>query len=101
MLLGVLLVIGFGALGLFPNYYSLTQDLSTRHQGKVTGALGCITWVCTAWMQKLVGQSVDATGSYASGIFVIGLLPLVAFAAAGAVLELALFEAGGRNSEIG
>lgn len=101
MLLGVLLVIGFGALGLFPNYYSLTQDLSPRHQGKVTGSLGCITWVCTAWMQKLVGQSVDATGSYASGIFVIGLLPLVAFAA------LALFwnwpfsrsEVGSRKSE--
>jgi ACS family hexuronate transporter-like MFS transporter len=80
-LLGVLLVIGFGALGLFPNYYSFTQDLSPRHQGKVTGTLGCITWVCTAWMQKLVGQSVDATGSYAGGIFVIGLLPLVAFVA--------------------
>lgn len=101
MLLGVLLVIGFGALGLFPNYYSLTQDLSPRHQGKVTGALGCITWVCTAWMQKLVGQSVDATGSYASGIFVIGLLPLIAFVA------LALFwnwpcskpEVGIRKSE--
>ena len=80
-LMGVLLVIGFGALGLFPNYYSFTQDLSPRHQGKVTGSLGCITWVCTAWMQKLVGESVDATGSYASGIFVIGLLPMVAFAA--------------------
>jgi ACS family hexuronate transporter-like MFS transporter len=95
-LLGVLLVIGFGALGLFPNYYSLTQDLSPRHQGKVTGSLGCITWVCTAWMQKLVGQSVDATGSYARGIFVIGLLPLVAFAA------LALFwNWPWSNSEVG
>lgn len=80
-LLGVLLVIGFGALGLFPNYYSLTQELSARHQGKVTGALGCITWVCTGVMQYLVGQSVDRTGSYATGIFVIGLLPFVAFVA--------------------
>ena len=84
-LLGVLLVIGFGALGLFPNYYSLTQELSARHQGKVTGTLGCITWICTAVMQKLVGQSVDQTGSYATGIFIIGLLPFVAF------LTLALF----------
>ena len=80
-LLGVLLVIGFGALGLFPNYYSLTQELSARHQGKVTGSLGCITWTCTAVMQYLVGESVDATGSYAGGIFVIGLLPFVAFLA--------------------
>jgi len=78
MLLGILLLIGFGALGLFPNYYSLTQELSTRHQGKVTGALGCTTWVCTAAMQKLVGRQIEATGSYADGIFVVGLLPLVA-----------------------
>ncbi len=32
-------------------------------------------------MQYLVGESVDATGSYAGGIFVIGLLPFVAFLA--------------------
>ena len=81
LLLGVLLVIGFGALGLFPNYYSLTQELSTRHQGKVTGTLGFTTWVCTAAMQKFVGHRIDETGSYADGIFVVGLLPLVACAA--------------------
>lgn len=81
LLLCTLLVIGFGALGLFPNYYSLTQELSTRHQGKVTGTLGFTTWVCTAVMQKLVGHRIEETGSYAEGIFVVGLLPLVACAA--------------------
>lgn len=81
LLLGVLLAIGFGALGLFPNYYSLTQELSTRHQGKVTGTLGFTTWVCTAAMQKLAGHRIDEKGSYAEGIFVVGLLPLVACAA--------------------
>ena len=70
----------FGALGLFPNYYSLTQELSTRHQGIVTGALGCATWTCIAAMQHFVGQRVDQTGSYADGIFMVGLLPLVACA---------------------
>jgi ACS family hexuronate transporter-like MFS transporter len=80
LLLGMLLLIGFGALGLFPNYYSLTQELSARHQGKVTGVLGCATWTCTAVMHNLVGQRVDQTGSYADGIFIAGLLPLAACA---------------------
>lgn len=84
-LLGVLLLIGFGALGLFPNYYSLTQDLSARHQGKVTGALGFATWVCTALMQRYVGVTIDETKSYAAGIFIVGLLPL------SALVALALF----------
>lgn len=81
LLLVLLLAIGFGALGLFPNYYSLTQDLSTRHQGIVTGVLGFTTWTCTALMQMLVGERIDETGSYADGIFVVGLLPLLACAA--------------------
>jgi ACS family hexuronate transporter-like MFS transporter len=78
LLLGLLLLIGFGALGLFPNYYSFTQDLSKRHAGKVTGILGAATWVVTAFMQKRVGRYVDETGSYQLGILCIGLAPVVA-----------------------
>ncbi len=77
VLLGLLLVIGFGALGLFPIYYSLTQELSTRHQGKVTGSLSFITWAVSAEMQELVGKRVDATKSYADGLFWVGLAPLI------------------------
>lgn len=77
LLIGVLLVIGFGALGLFPNYYSFTQELSGRHQGKVSGTLGFITWVVSSEMQQRVGAEVDRTGSYAEGIFWIGLTPLL------------------------
>ncbi|NUQ66344.1 MAG: MFS transporter, partial [Pirellulales bacterium] len=81
LLLLVLLLIGFGSLGLFPNYYSLTQDISRRHQGKVTGALSFVTWIATAEMQQIVGQYVDRTHSYAGGIFWAGLMPVAAFAA--------------------
>ncbi len=81
LLLVLLLLIGFGSLGLFPNYYSLTQEISRRHQGKITGAFGFTTWVVTAEMQQRVGEHVDRTQSYADGIFWAGLAPAVAFLA--------------------
>ena len=79
LLLVLLLLVGFGSLGLFPNYYSLTQEISYRRQGMVTGSLGAITWVVTSIMQKYVGRSIDETQSYAAGIFAVGFAPLVAF----------------------
>jgi MFS transporter, ACS family, hexuronate transporter len=81
LLLGVLAVIGFGALGLFPNYYSFSQELSERHQGKVTGALGCSCWLALAPVHEAVGELVQRTGSYTVGVAVAGLPPLLAVAA--------------------
>ncbi len=76
LLLGVLLCIGAGTLGLFPVYYSLSQDLSTRRQGMVTGLFGATTWIITSYMQPLIGRSIDQTHSYASGLFWMGMVPL-------------------------
>jgi ACS family hexuronate transporter-like MFS transporter len=81
LLLAVLLVIGFAALGLFPNYYSFSQELTVRHQGKVTGLLGCSNWLAMALLHWLVGRSIDQTKSYSLGLGLAGLAPLVAFAA--------------------
>ena len=77
LLLGMLLVVGAGALGLFPCYYSFTQDLSARHQGKVTGLLSLVAWVPSSYLQKLFGRLADKTESFDYGIALTGLLPLV------------------------
>lgn len=81
IVLAAFLAIGFGSLGLFPIYYSLSQELSTRNQGKITGSLSAITWVVTALTQEATGRVVDATGSHAAIMTTVGLLPLVACAA--------------------
>jgi ACS family hexuronate transporter-like MFS transporter len=80
LLLATLLVIGFASLALFPIYYSFSQDLTVRHQGKVTGALGCINWLAMALLHELVGDSIRRTGNYAEGLAIAGLAPLVGFA---------------------
>jgi ACS family hexuronate transporter-like MFS transporter len=81
VLVGVLLVIGFGALGVFPNYYSFSQDLTTRHQGKLTGSLGCCCWLAMAGWQELIGQIVKHTDSYTPAFLIAGLAPTVGFMA--------------------
>jgi ACS family hexuronate transporter-like MFS transporter len=81
LLLGLLLVIGFAALGLFPAYYSFSQELTVQHQGKLTGSLGCICWLVMALLHEVVGESVEATRSYSQGVALAGLAPLVGLAA--------------------
>ncbi len=80
-LLVLLLFVGMGALGFYPNYYSFTQELSRTHQGKISGALGTIAWIGSAIMQALVGRNIDETRSYATGIILAGLAPVLACAA--------------------
>ena len=74
-----LLVVGFGALGVFPNYYSFSQDLTVRHQGKVTGTLGCCCWIAMAIWQKGIGLLVTSTGSYTLPFVISGVAPLFGF----------------------
>ena len=77
MLLGTLLVIGFGSLGQFPTYYAFTQELSMRQMGKVTGVLSFVTWTSTAFLQGLIGRWIDRTGSYSAVTCLAGLVPVL------------------------
>jgi ACS family hexuronate transporter-like MFS transporter len=83
LLLAVLLVVGFATLGLFPAYYSFSQELTLRHQGKLTGALGCICWMSMALLHEVVGEAGEHSRSYSAGVAGAGLLPLLGAAALG------------------
>jgi MFS transporter, ACS family, hexuronate transporter len=78
LLLAIFLIVGAGALGMFPIFYSFSQDISRQHQGKVTGITGAIGWGLSSPTQSLFGYLKDKTGSYDMGIMLIGILPLTA-----------------------
>ncbi|HEY1190797.1 MAG TPA: MFS transporter [Gemmata sp.] len=73
-----LLVIAFGALGLFPTYFSLSQELSAKHQGKVTGTLGACAHLSLFVVYPVEGYICKATGSKEWVLGGIGLFPLLA-----------------------
>ena len=74
-LLATLLLIGAGALALFPCFYSFTQELSPSHVGRMTGLLGMLGWAVTSPLHSLFGFIVDRTHSYDAGLLIAGLVP--------------------------
>lgn len=80
-LIFVLMAVGIGALGLFPCYYALSQELSTAHQGKITGLLGTIAWVFPSLWHYGFGAWVDRNKSYDIGMMLASLLPVLAWVA--------------------
>ncbi len=74
-LLGLLLLIGAGALALFPCYYSFVQELSPDHVGRLTGILSMGVWAVTSPLHSLFGMVVDHTKSYDTGLVIAGLAP--------------------------
>ncbi|MDY3556438.1 MFS transporter [Gemmata sp. JC717] len=73
-----LLVVAFGALGLFPTYFALSQELSAKHQGKVTGVLGACAHLSLAAVYPVEGLICVMTGSKEWVLGGIGLFPLLA-----------------------
>lgn len=76
-MLGVLLISGAGALGIFPIYYSFAQDVSPRHQGKVTSIAATGGWLASSYAQPWFGWLEQRTGSYDLGIFLLSALPIL------------------------
>lgn len=74
----VLLIVAAGSLGLFPCYYSYTQEASENHMGKTGGLLGALAWLISSPVQKMFGQVVDQTHSYDTGLALAGLAPIAA-----------------------
>lgn len=87
MLGGCLLIVGAGILGLFPIYHALTQDISQRHQGKVTGLGSVAAWLFTPPLQAVFGRYIDKTHSFDLGLTIAGWLPMIA-----AILLLCFWE---------
>lgn len=81
LLLFTLLIIGAATLGLFPCYYSFTQELNSKHIGKASGLLSAIGWLVSAPMHKYFGALADETKSFDLGIMLVGLAPLIGVAA--------------------
>ena len=74
-----LLAVGFSALGLFPTYYALTQEISSTHQGKVTGTLGLVAHLSLAGIYNVEGKVCDWTHSYDWVMGGVGVFPFLAF----------------------
>ena len=78
LLLLAMLLAGAGTLGLFPLYYSFTQDVSKYHIGKVTGCASFIGWMISAPVQRSFGELVDITGNYDAGLYRVVLMLIMA-----------------------
>ena len=76
------MLIGFGSLGQFPIYYALTQELSARRMGNITGMFSFIFWLSYALVSGPIGVWIDRTGSYSQVMFIAGLLPFAGLLAA-------------------
>lgn len=77
-LLATLLLISMGSLGMFPCYYAFSQELTHRHQGKVTGLLGAFAWLSISRLHVYMGRWIDTTKHADYGLAVVGVLPLLA-----------------------
>jgi MFS transporter, ACS family, hexuronate transporter len=75
----VVLVSGFGGLGLFAAYFAFSQELSGRNQGKITGTLGCINSLYLASIYWIQGKASDQMGGQQNVLATAPIPAIVAF----------------------
>lgn len=75
----VLLLVAAGTLGVFPCYYSFTQELSVNNLGKLTGVLSFLGWMSSP-VHKFFGRLIDQTQSFDLGIALVGWAPITGLA---------------------
>jgi len=86
LLIVVLLLIAFGTLGSFSTYFAFSQEISARHQGKVTGTLGLINSIAMGTLVVAQGNMIKTSGeSYALALGLTAVAPVFA------VVAIALF----------
>ncbi len=74
-------VIAAGTAAFMANYFSFTQEASSRHTGLVVGYLGAMGNLFAGGFQPFAGAVKDLTGSYTLVFAIIGLAPLIGLAA--------------------
>lgn len=80
-----LLLLGFGSLGVFPIYYSQSQEFPARWQGRISGLLGSMTWIMIFVLQIAMGQWVSSTkAAFLASELAHGMAPQEAASAAAA-----------------
>jgi ACS family hexuronate transporter-like MFS transporter len=70
-----------GTAGFMANFFSFSQEVSSRHVGLIVGYLGGLGNLFVARFQPIFGGIRDYTGSFALNFLVVGLAPLVGMAA--------------------
>jgi MFS family permease len=73
----LLSVMAFGTTAYMANFFSFSQDVSTRHTGLVVGYLGGIGNLFVAGIVPLAGKIKDLTGSFTLVFFLVSLAPSI------------------------
>ena len=73
----LLCLMAAGTAAFMANYFSFTQEVSSRHTGLVAGYLGGLGNLFVAAYLPFAGALRDWTGSFTANFVIVGLAPLV------------------------